>query len=56
MTEQDKKSILLNIFNLKINLLKLKLKKTTGDQIGRNDIKNIKKEIARSLTKLNKLK
>jgi ribosomal protein L29 len=56
MIDQEKKSILVNIFSLKTNLLKLKIKKSSGDQVGRNEIKNLKKEIARSFTKLKKIK
>ena len=42
MIDQEKKSTLANIYNLKNNLLKLKIKKTSGDQVGRNEIKNRK--------------
>jgi ribosomal protein L29 len=56
MIDQEKKSILANIYNLKYNLLKLKIKKSSGDQVGRNEVKNLKKEIARLFTKINKKK
>jgi ribosomal protein L29 len=56
MIDQEKKSILANIYNLKCNLLKLKIKKSSGDQVGRNEIKNSKKEIARLFTKINNKK
>jgi len=56
MIDQEKKSILANIFIMKSNLLKLRIKKTSGDQVGRNEIKNLKREIARSFTKLNNIK
>ncbi len=55
MLDQEKKSLLSNIYNNKANLLKIKIKKSSGDQVGRNEIKNIKKEIARLFTKLNKI-
>ena len=53
MIEQDKKSMLQNIYNLKSELLKMRIKKTSGDQINPNDIRSKKKEIARIFTKLN---
>lgn len=59
MIEQDKKTMLQNIYNHKMDLLKMRIKKTSGDQINPNDKKDIRakrKEIARIFTKLNNKK
>ncbi|MFM7557575.1 MAG: 50S ribosomal protein L29 [Alphaproteobacteria bacterium] len=56
MTNIDKKSILANVAKLKSDILKIRIKKTSGDQIDIKEIKKLKKEVARSLTKLNSSK
>lgn len=54
MTQQDKKLILRDIYNLKSNLLTIRIKKSSGDLSESGKIKKIKKEVARAFTKLNK--
>jgi ribosomal protein L29 len=54
MSEIDKKSMLLEIYNLKKELLLLRIKITSGDKINLKDYREKKKKIAIIFTKLNK--
>ena len=54
MTEIDKKSTISEIYNLKKELLLLRLKITSGDKINLKDYREKKKKIAVFFTKLNK--
>jgi ribosomal protein L29 len=54
MSELDKKSTLSEIYNLKKELLLLRLKITSGDKINLKDYREKKKKIAVFFTKLNK--
>jgi len=56
MTTTEKKSIIANVGKLKSDILKIKIKKTSGDQIDMKEINKLKKEVARLLTKLNSSK
>ncbi|MFZ9181551.1 MAG: 50S ribosomal protein L29 [Rickettsiales bacterium] len=56
MTTTDKKSIIANVAKLKSDILKIRIKKTSGDQIDIKEIKKLKKEVARLLTKFNSSK
>ena len=51
--ENNKKSIISEIFTKKRELLLMKVKLTSGDSISLKDLKKNKKEIARLFTKLN---
>jgi len=53
MTQEEKKSILLNIATLKKELLMMRIKASSGEAIVVKDYKNKRKEIARLFTKLN---
>lgn len=53
MTINDKKSMLENIFNLKKDLFKMRIKKTSGDNVNPKEIRETKKQIARIFTQLN---
>ena len=52
--DEDKKSILANIADLKKQLLMDRVKASSGDAIAVKDHRNKKKEVARLFTKLNK--
>jgi ribosomal protein L29 len=54
MSEIDKKSTISEIYNLKKELLLLRLKITSGDKINLKDYREKKKKIAVFFTKLNK--
>ena len=44
MIEQDKKTMLQNIYNHKMDLLKIRIKKTSGEQVNPKDIRAKRKE------------
>jgi ribosomal protein L29 len=54
MSETDKKSMISEIYNLKKELLLLRLKITSGDKINLKDYREKKKKIAIIFTTLNK--
>ena len=54
MTQQDKKSMLQDIYNLKNTLLKIRIRRASGDRVNIKESKELKKKIARIFTKLNK--
>ena len=53
MKKEEKKAALVDIANLKKELLMMRVKASSGDSIVVKDYKNKKKEIARLFTKLN---
>lgn len=56
MEKKDKKSALVNIADLKKELLMMRIKASSGETIVAKDYKNKKKEIARLFTKINAVK
>ena len=56
MEKKDKKSALVNIADLKKELLMMRIKASSGETIVAKDYKNKKKEIARIFTKINAAK
>jgi ribosomal protein L29 len=54
MSETDKKSMISEIYNLKKELLLLRMKITSGDKINLKDYREKKKKIAIIFTTLNK--
>ncbi len=56
MEKKDKKSALVNIADLKKELLMIRIKASSGETIVAKDYKNKKKEIARLFTKINAVK
>jgi len=54
MNNTDKKTMISEIFNLKKDLLSLRLRITSGDKINLNDYRNKKKKIAEIFTIINK--
>ena len=53
MKKEENKSVLVDIANLKKELLMMRVKSSSGDSVVVKDYKNKKKEIARLFTKLN---
>ena len=53
MKKEEAKSTLTNIANLKKELLMMRVKSSSGEEVVIKDYKNKKKEIARLFTKLN---
>ena len=51
--KEDTKSVLVNIANLKKELMMMRIKASSGDSVAVKDSKLKKKEIARLFTKLN---
>ena len=56
MKKEEKQSVLVDIANLKKDLLMLRIKASSGEATTIKDHKNKKKEIARLFTKLNSKK
>lgn len=57
MMKQEKiKTILLDIANLKKDLLMMRIKSSSGETVVSKDYKSKKKEVARLFTKLNAVK
>jgi len=56
MTQEEKKSLLLNIASLKKELLIARLKISMKDSVVIKDYRQKKKEVARLFTKLNSVK
>jgi ribosomal protein L29 len=56
MEKKDNKSALVNIADLKKELLMMRIKASSGETIVAKDYKNKKKEIARIFTKINAAK
>lgn len=53
MKNEERKSVLVDVANLKKELLMMRVKASSGDSVVVKDYKNKKKEIARLFTKLN---
>lgn len=54
MKLEEKKSALVDIMNLKKDLLKMRIKSSSGDTISIKDYREKKKQVARLFTKINK--
>lgn len=53
MKIEEKKSLLADIANIKKDLLKMRIKSSSGDSISVKDYRDKKKQVARLFTKIN---